>query len=124
MTGARARARGERGSATTMAAPFFGILLLAALLLSFQGGVLVAQRKVQAAADLAVLAGAAAAQRGEDGCAAAQAVAVRNDARLAACRLAGSADQEVLVSVTRDGPALWGRNVRVHATARGGPARP
>ena len=120
----RARARGERGSATTMATPFFGILLLAAVLLSFQGGVLVAQRKVQAAADLAALAGAAAAQGGEDGCAAAEAVAVRNDARLSACRLAGPGRQEVLVSVTRDGPALWGRDVRVHASARAGPARP
>ena len=40
--------------------PFVGVLVLMALALAFQGGLLVAQRRVQAAADLAALAGAVA----------------------------------------------------------------
>jgi secretion/DNA translocation related TadE-like protein len=107
-----------------MTMPFLGILLLVTAAMAFQGGVLVAQRRVQAAADLAALAGAAAAQRGEDACAAAAKVAERNAARLATCSVQGSAASEVLVAVARDGPRLFGRSVVVHASARGGPAPP
>jgi secretion/DNA translocation related TadE-like protein len=105
-----------------MAMPFLGILLLVTVLLSFQGGVLVDQRRAQAAADLAALAGASAARSGEDACATAAAVAARNAARLSHCRLGGPGAQEVLVTVTRDGPSVLGREVTVHASARGGPA--
>ena len=118
------RPRDERGSATTMGMPFLGILVLATVLLSFQGGVVVAQRKVQAAADLAALAGASAAQRGTDACAAASEVAARNAARLSSCRLDGPGGREVLVSVERVGPSLLGRTVTVHGWARGGPDPP
>ena len=118
------RRRDERGSATTMAMPFLGILVLVTALMAFQGGVVVAQRRVQAAADLAALAGAAAAQRGDDACAAAATVAARNAARLSTCSVEGPTALEVLVAVSRDGPRLFGRSVVVHASARGGPVPP
>jgi secretion/DNA translocation related TadE-like protein len=105
-----------------MAMPFLGILLLVTVLLSFQGGVLVAQRRAQAAADLAALAGASAARSGDDACATAAAVAASNAAELSGCRLGGPGAQEVLVTVTRDGPSVLGHEVTVHASARGGPA--
>lgn len=118
------RARGERGSATTMTMPFLGVLLLVATVLAFQGGVLVAQRRAQAAADLAALAGAAAAQRGDDPCTAAAALAARNAALLASCRRDGPGGREVVVSVERAGPSALGRSVTVDASARAGPSPP
>lgn len=114
----------ERGAATVTMTPFLGILVLVAALLAFQGGIVVAQRKVQAAADLAALAAAAAGQRGQDACAAAQAFAAHNSARLTGCRLEGPGGAEALVTVARAGPTLLGREVTVRASARAGPAPP
>lgn len=114
----------ESGAATVMTAPFVGILVLVVALLAFQGGIVVAQRKVQAAADLAALAAAAAGQRGRDACAAAAAFATDNSARLTGCRLGGPGGAEVLVTVDRAGPALLGREVTVRASARAGPGPP
>ena len=116
--------RDQEGAATVLVVPFVGVLALVTVLLAFQGGVLVAQRRVQAAADLAALAGAAALQRGEDGCAAASAVAGRNGALLSSCQVsggAGRAGRDVVVTVERDGPAVLGRSVTVEASARAGP---
>jgi len=113
--------RDQRGAATVLVMPFVGVLALVTVVLAFQGGVLVAQRRVQAAADLAALAGAAALQRGEDGCAAASAVAGRNGARLSGCEVSGTAGRDVVVTVERDGPAVLGRSVTVEASARAGP---
>jgi secretion/DNA translocation related TadE-like protein len=114
------RRRGELGS-TVWVTPFVGLLALAALVLAFQGGVLVAQRRVQSAADLAALAGASALQRGDDGCAAAGMVARRNGAALRHCAVDA---QELLVTVSRAGPRALGRAVEVRASARAGPAQP
>ncbi len=113
--------RDQRGAATVLVMPFVGVLALVTVVLAFQGGVLVTQRRVQAAADLAALAGAAALQRGEDGCAAASAVAGRNGARLSGCEVSGTAGRDVVVTVERDGPAVLGRSVTVEASARAGP---
>lgn len=114
----------DRGAATVLLVPFLGILVLATLLLAFQGGALVTQHRAQAAADLAALAGAVALQRGDDGCAAAGESAARNDARLARCDVTGTSGREVLVTVSRDGPELLGRSVIVEASARAGPQSP
>jgi secretion/DNA translocation related TadE-like protein len=110
--------RDQRGAATVLVMPFVGVLALVTVVLAFHGGVLVTQRRVQAAADLAALAGAAALQRGEDGCSAASAVAGRNGARLSGCQTSGP---DVVVTVERDGPAVLGRSVTVEASARAGP---
>ena len=113
--------RDQRGAATVLVMPFVGVLALVTVVLAFQGGVLVTQRRVQAAADLAALAGAAALQRGDDGCVAASAVAGRNGARLSDCQVSGTAGRDVVVTVERDGPAVLGRSVTVEASARAGP---
>ena len=113
--------RDQRGAATVLVMPFVGVLALVTVVLAFQGGALVTQRRVQAAADLAALAGAAALQRGDDGCVAASAVAGRNGARLSDCQVSGTAGRDVVVTVERDGPAVLGRSVTVEASARAGP---
>ncbi len=83
------RSRGERGAVTMLVIPMLGVLVLAALLLAFQGGVVISQRRAQAAADLAALAGAAALQQGHAACDSAADVAARNGARLRSCRVGG-----------------------------------
>jgi secretion/DNA translocation related TadE-like protein len=112
---------GERGTAAVLVLVCLGVLVMVALVLAFQGGVLVAQRRAQAAADLAALAGASALQRRDDGCAAATANAARNGARVSRCRIAGVSGQEVVVTVARAGPELLGRSLDVEASARAGP---
>ncbi len=102
--------------------PLLAVLVLVALLLAFQGGVVVAQRRVQAAADLAALAGAGALQQGRDGCAAAAVLAARNGARVRMCRISGTEGREVRLRLVREGPSLFGRAVDLEASARAGPA--
>lgn len=113
--------RDQRGAATVLVMPFVGVLALVTVVLAFQGGVLVTQRRVQAAADLAALAGAAALQHDDDGCAAAAAVADRNGSRLTGCQVSGPAGRDVVVTVERDGPTVLGRSVTVEGSARAGP---
>ena len=76
-------------------------------------------RVAQSAADLAALAGAAALQRGDDGCAAAGSVAAANGARLAGCHTEGS---DVVVRTVVDGPRWLGQPGDLEAEARAGPA--
>jgi secretion/DNA translocation related TadE-like protein len=95
-----------------------GVLLLVAAALGLVGGMVVAHRKAQAAADLAALAGAVAAARGEDPCRAAAGVAVANAAELGECSVAGSS---VSVAVTVQGPRWLGRGGELEGTARAGP---
>lgn len=115
----RLRRRDDEGAATVWAAGLLLLVTFVALALAGVGGVLVAHRQAQAAADLAALAGAGALQDGEDACSVATAIAARNGASLVECREEGI---EVVVTarVTADGvPAgpwhLVGR-------ARAGPA--
>lgn len=110
--------RDQRGSATVLALPLLGVLLLVSLLLAVLGGLVVAQRRVQAAADLAALAGASSLQRGGDGCSVAASLARRNGVELEACSQRLS---EVRVRVAVDVGGPGGRSWTVRAHARAGP---
>src|SRR5690242_21875494 len=83
--------RGPRGSAAVLTVGLTGVLLTVSVLVAALGGVVADQRRVEAAADLAALAGAGAAQAGRDGCAAAQRTAARNGGRSGGARAAGGA---------------------------------
>lgn len=108
----------ERGAATVLGLVLLGVVTATAVLVSAVGGVVVGQRRVQAAADLAALAAAVAVQQGHDGCAAARRLAARNGARLHACRLDGPVSRvEVAVDLT----ALPVRSLTLTAAARAGP---
>ncbi|MEO5710339.1 MAG: Rv3654c family TadE-like protein [Nocardioidaceae bacterium] len=109
--------RPERGSATVLAVVLVAVLAVAALLVASVGGVVADQRRVESAADLAVLAAAGAAQAGDNPCFAAATSARRNGARLASCALDG---EVVTVRVVRSRSVL-GRPVELSSRARGGP---
>ena len=112
----RARAS-QRGSATVLAVAMLVLLGVAAAVAVGLGGLLVAKRQAAAAADLAALAGAAALQRGEVGCDAAEATATANHAQVVTCRQDGDVvDLEVSVLAS----SLPGIEV-VSARARAGP---
>lgn len=113
--------RGERGGATVLVVAMAGVLLFVMVGLGAAGGLVTAQRRAQAAADLAALAGAsalAAASGPTDACAAADRVAGANAAVLDACTPDGPA---VRVAVSVPGPDVPWREVRVTAEARAGP---
>ncbi len=111
--------RSEAGVATVAAAATVGFGLLVAAALVQAGLVIAAKHRAQAAADLAALAGSAASLRGDDGCAAARAVAQRNGAGVASCR----ADLAVVTLRTESLTAsvVWGARFRTHAEARAAP---
>lgn len=114
------RERVDRGAATVLAVTVLGVLVAVAAALGLVVAVVVHHRAAQAAADLAALAGAGAAVRGEDACAAADGVARANDAVLVGCRAEGRAVVWVQVRVT--GPRWLGHGVDPTAEARAGPA--
>jgi secretion/DNA translocation related TadE-like protein len=98
-----------------------GVLMFVMVGLAGAGGLVTAQRRAQAAADLTALAGAAAlaaAGGPSDACAAADRVAGRNAAVLDACTPVGRAVRDT-VSVA--GPDVPWRVVWVSAEARAGP---
>jgi secretion/DNA translocation related TadE-like protein len=117
MRGPRGGGR-ERGSAAVLAVVLIGVLVTVAVLLAAVGGAVVDQRRVGAAADLGALAGASAAQRGDDPCTAARAVVRDNHARLAACAVAG---EVVTVHTDRRTRPVLGLRVTVASQARAGP---
>jgi secretion/DNA translocation related TadE-like protein len=92
-----------------------GVLLLVTVGLSAAGGLVTAQRRAQAAADLAAL---AAATSPSAACDAAARIATANGATLAGCRVVG---RDVTVEVSVAGPDVPWRRVRVTAEARAGP---
>ena len=108
--------RAERGAATVLVVAMAGVLMFVMTGLAAAGGLVVAQRQAQAAADLAALAGGS---HLAEACARAAEVAAANAARLAGCRLEVD---EVTVSVTVPGPRVPWRKVVVTAEARAGPA--
>ena len=65
----------QRGAASLLATACLGVLLLLGAALGVVGALVVDHRRAQGAADLAALAGAAALQHGQDGCAQASRVA-------------------------------------------------
>lgn len=95
------------------------VLMLLGLAGSWVTAVFSHHRAAQAAADLAALAGAAAAQRGEEPCAAAARIASANDSAVTGCSVVGD---DVWVTVDRPAPALFGRSATVRGRARAGPA--
>lgn len=111
--------RDDRGAATVLVLAMAGMLMFVLVGLSAATGLVTAQRRAQAAADLAALAGAAALPRGVDGCGEAARISAANGAALVACSMLA---REVWVQVTVPGPQWPGRRVRVSAEARAGPA--
>lgn len=110
--------RGPRGSAAVLTVGLTGVLVTVSVLVAALGGVVADQRRVEAAADLAALAGAGAAQAGRDGCAAAQRTAARNGGQVRRCAVDGGV---VTVAVGRDSRLLWGRRLALVGHARAGP---
>jgi secretion/DNA translocation related TadE-like protein len=108
----------ERGAATLLAVSFLGVLLLVGSALAVVSAMVVAHRTAQSAADLSALAGASAAGRGTDPCAAASAVATRNGAHLEGCTVDG---RDVSVEVVVPGPRWLGQPHDLRARARAGP---
>ena len=106
----------ERGSASLHAVALMAVLLVVAQALAWVGGVVVAHRRAQGAADLAALAGAT---HPTGACAAAAAVARSNGADLVSCR---SHSTDVWLEVRASAPALAGRTPAVTARAHAGPA--
>ncbi len=115
------RSRGESGAATLLVIAMAGVLVLIGCALGVVQALVVAHRGAQAAADLAALAGAGAAARGEAPCAAAEAVADANGSDLVECGVAAGT-VTVLVRVT--GPHWLGQDADLEARARAGPSRP
>lgn len=108
--------RGDDGSATVLVVAMAGVLMFVTVGLAAVGGLVAAQRRAQAAADLTALAAATALD--VDACAEGLRVAHANAAVLDGCVVDGS---EVHVTVSVAGPTLKGRDVRVSAEARAGP---
>ena len=114
MTGRR---RTQSGSATVLAMTAVGCLLVVTWVVLVLAGLVVGQRRVEAAADLAALAGAAAAGAGQPACPAAAAVARANHATLGACRVQGRVvELETLLE-----PGLLPGEPSLRAQARAGP---
>ena len=114
-------ARGDKGGATVLVVAMAGVLMFVMVGLAAAGGLVTAQRRAQAAADLAALAAASALAEVSgptDACAAADRVAGRNAAVLDACAPVGRA---IRVTVSVAGPDVPWREVRVTAEARAGP---
>jgi secretion/DNA translocation related TadE-like protein len=118
----RGETRDDRGGATVLVVAMAGVLMFVMLGLAAVGGLVTAQRRAQAAADLAALAGASALAdvSGPTGpCLAADRVAGRNAAVLDTCTPDGRA---IRVTVSVAGPDVPWKEVRVTAEARAGPA--
>ena len=112
------RRRDQRGSAAVLVVALTGVLVTVTVLVAGLGGVVADQRRVEAAADLAALAGAGAAQAGRDGCAAAQRTAARNGGQVRRCAVDG---EVVTVVVGRESQPVWGRRFALVGRARAGP---
>lgn len=107
--------RAERGAATVLVVAMAGVLMFVMTGLAAASGLVTAQRRAQAAADLAALAGASSLV---DACADAGEIAAANAAALEVCRVEG---RDVTVEVSVPGPSVPWRDVRVSAEARAGP---
>ncbi len=117
------RMAGERGSATVWVVALAGVLAAIGVTAVLVGAAVVGRHRATTAADLAALAAAVHAVRGDPGaCAAAGEVAGANGARLTACTVGDGAVVEVAVAVpVRLGPLGVSR---AGARARAGPVTP
>jgi len=105
----------ERGSASLYAVALLSVLLVTTAALAWVGGLVVAHRRAQSAADLSALAGAV---NPGAACRAAAAAAERNGASLTECRESAG---HVWVTVRVAGPAFAGRRPLVLGRAHAGP---
>jgi secretion/DNA translocation related TadE-like protein len=103
------------------------VLALAVAVLAIGGAAIVvvaaisARHRAESAADLAALAGAAAARDGSDGCRAAAVVAVANRATLAGCQVAVDGSITVIVALPLpQAVRRWSTADAVRAVARAG----
>lgn len=108
----------ERGAGTLLALTLTSVLLTVGVALAACVGLVHAHRQAQAAADLAALAGAVAASRGEDACAAAAEVADLNGASLRGCRVETG---RVRVVTGVPGPRWAGFSAELVGEAAAGP---
>lgn len=110
--------RGEHGSVTIHAVWVAALLVVVAVIMAQVGTVVRLKHQVAAAADLAALAGSRASLDGRDACAAARAVARRNDASLVRCRM----DLDVATVTARARtPRWWGHRWTFQVDARAAP---
>ena len=119
MRSRRLRSGDERGSASVLVTVLFGVLVTVTAMVAVVGGAVTDQRRLEAAADLGALAGASAAQRGADACAAAGSVTADNGARVTACSIVGDV---VTVRAVRVTQRMIGLRFTLTATARAGPS--
>lgn len=110
--------RCEQGAGTVLVLALTGVVLSVTLAVAACVGLFHAHRLAQSAADLAALGGAGAVVRGQDPCAAAEAVAVLNGARVLSCTVDG---QRVRVRTAVAGPAWAGRRAELVGEALAGP---
>jgi secretion/DNA translocation related TadE-like protein len=108
----------ERGSGAVLGSAVIVVIVAATVMVAVLCGVLVQQRRLESAADLAALAGATAVQHGDDGCAAARVAARRNGARLASCL----SDGDTVTVTAAQTTLLFGWPVHQRARARAGPS--
>jgi secretion/DNA translocation related TadE-like protein len=112
------RSRDERGAVVVVAIAMIGVLVVLAATCAGAVAIVLAHRRAQVAADLAVLAGASALQQGGDACASVVRIAGRHGARVTRCAVDGFS---VTASTAVDLPAVLGGG-QVPARARAGPA--
>lgn len=93
----------ESGAATVHAATVAVLLVTAALIVTQVAGLVRLKHSVAAAADLSALAASRASASGDDGCAAARAIAQRNGARVLTCRM----DFDVATITARGTSRTW-----------------
>lgn len=105
--------RRERGAASLMVSACISVLMLLTTVLGVGSGMVLAQRRAQAAADLVALAAAT------HGCPAASGVARENGSRVRSCRVVG---RDARVEVQVAGPEAFGWDHDFAAVARAGPA--
>lgn len=120
----------EDGVASVLVVGLTGLLVLLGLAAAFLVATVAAHRRVQAAADLAALAGATTLHSGGAGgsavgaagpCDAAGTIAAGNGARITSCRIEAS---DVLVTAALDGPRFLRHSWELTAQARAGPGGP
>lgn len=109
----------ERGAVTIHALTAGGFLALIALVIVQATMLIRLQHQVSMAADLSALAASRASSAGDDGCAAARALARRNHVRIRSCRM----DFDVATVIARgESRAIWGHRYAVESKARAAPA--
>jgi secretion/DNA translocation related TadE-like protein len=113
-----ARAQGEGGLATVWAIAWIFVCLTIGWVGVVAAAVVAAQHRLDAAADLSVLAAAAELQRGRDACGAAADIARENGVDIAGCRVD---HDDVIVTVARTVSLPFGVDGALTSTARAGP---